>query len=459
MSVRDHLIKPSVNKMWRTIDYSFRWALGAFIIARIVFGLWSLAILYASPIVVQNLTLFGYSIVSAFDMRNSGTFFYLRDMQGTMLQFFPAPDHTLVDKQTGSHWDLVSGQALSGPLMGKVLQKAPIMPEQVFPYQGVKPYSWASLALWQRFDANWFLKIAERGYSLEDGSTAFFPLYPLLTRLVGILISNIFLASLIVSAISLVVALVLFQRVASDYGADVGSVKRALIYLLVFPSAFFLFAGYTEATYLAFVLGSFWFAKRRNWPMVAFMGAMAALTRGIGILLLLPLLYMWWTQEGQRLWRDALILQAIPLAALSYLVYTKLATFFSYQGQWHTEFSFPWQHFTEFVTLGLRHQLLPIDVFNLLITLLWGVLILFVWRKFPKELGLYSVLMLLTPLFGLNTGQPFVSMLRYVLVIFPVFILLGQWGKSAWINRLILYLSFPMALYFSAQFWMWGWVG
>ena len=35
---------------------------------------------------------------------------------------------------------------------------------------------------WERFDALWFLRIAEGGYRLRDGSAAFFPLYPLAIR-------------------------------------------------------------------------------------------------------------------------------------------------------------------------------------------------------------------------------------------------------------------------------------
>lgn len=452
-------VKGFLNGVAANKGHPLRWAFGMFLAARVLYGLWSLVILEISPLAIQNLMLFGQPIVSVFDLRISRAYLYNRKADEQLLRFFPSGDHLMADMQTGSRWDVGTGAAVSGAARGEKLQEASIATEQIFPYHGVQPYPSPWLALWQRFDANWFLKIAERGYSTNDGSTAFFPLYPLLTRLAGILMGNMFLASLMVSTISLILALILFQNVAGAYTADASSEKRALMYLLVFPSAFFLFSGYTESTYLAFVLSSFWFAKRRSWRIAAFTGAMAALTRGIGILLLPPLLYMWWTQDGQRRWRDALILQLIPFAALSYLGYTRLSTFSSYQRQWHTEFAIPWQHFTEFIALGMRHQLVPVDVFNMLVTLLGGALVFLVWQKLPKELGIYSILMFVAPLFSINTGQPFVSMSRYVLVIFPVFFLLGQWGKNIWINRLILYLSLPAALYFSAQFWLWGWVG
>jgi hypothetical protein len=50
-------------------------------------------------------------------------------------------------------------------------------------------------------------------------------------------------------------------------------------------------------------------------------------------------------------------------------------------------------------------------------------------------------------------------MARYVLEIFPAFLLLAIWGRSPWVNRLVLTLSLLGLLFFSAQFAIWGWVG
>ncbi len=41
------------------------------------------------------------------------------------------------------------------------------------------------LDAWQRWDADWFLRIAGEGYDPGNGSAAFFPLYPLLVRAVA----------------------------------------------------------------------------------------------------------------------------------------------------------------------------------------------------------------------------------------------------------------------------------
>jgi hypothetical protein len=86
-------------------------------------------------------------------------------------------------------------------------------------------------------------------------------------------------------------------------------------------------------------------------------------------------------------------------------------------------------------------------------------MVLAVWRVLPREYGLYALAMYLAPLFRMTTAQPLVSMDRYALAIFPVFVLWGVWGKHAWVNRAFVYLSFPLQLYLSAQFVLWGWVG
>ena len=57
-----------------------------------------------------------------------------------------------------------------------------------------------------------------------------------------------------------------------------------------------------------------------------------------------------------------------------------------------------------------------------------------------------------------TTLQPLVSMSRYVLVLFPAFMIWGRWGRNPRIQRLIIYSSVALLLYLSGQFAMWGWV-
>ncbi len=440
---------------WQNLDSSWRWALGGVLIAGFLLGLWSLVILQNIPLAIDNSFLGGEPIVSVFNLQTSEIFLYNRTVDDNLLSFRANGFSTIVDAQSGSQWDLASGLAVEGPLEGEVLKKSSISAEEIFPYHGVNPHQSSWIAIWQRFDTNWYLKIAERGYS-DDGSTAFFPIYPYLVRLFAFVVRDMVLASRLVTILALIASLGLFHRIATEY-TDQTVASRAVIYWLIFPTAFFLFASYTEAIFLLFILVSIFCARREKWILAAVFGLLAALTRIVGFTIFVPLLYMWWVQDRPRRWRNAFAFLLIPVGTGIYLFPTLQSSLLP--GQWHPRLVFPWEHFSELGLLITNHLVSSIDIFNTLVTILFGVLCLIIWRKMPLELGMYSIAMFISSLFRLNPGQPFVSMLRYVLVIFPAFILLGKWGEKSWVNRAIVYLSFPLALYFSAQFWLWGWVG
>jgi hypothetical protein len=142
---------------------------------------------------------------------------------------------------------------------------------------------------WERHDALWFLRIAADGYRADDGSGAFFPLYPLLTRAVGTALGGHWLlGAYVVSNVALVVALTVLYRLTERELSDLAA-RRTVLYLAVFPTAFFLYAPYTESLFLALVLGSLYAARRSAWLLAGGLGALAALTRSTGLLLVLPL--------------------------------------------------------------------------------------------------------------------------------------------------------------------------
>jgi len=81
-----------------------------------------------------------------------------------------------------------------------------------------------------------------------------------------------------------------------------------------------------------------------------------------------------------------------------------------------------------------------------------------VWRRFPTIYSLYMISLLLVTLMTYVEQRPLNSLSRYTLAFFPAFMVLGQLGRLPWVNRLILYPSLVLYLYFSGQFFLWGWV-
>ena len=57
-----------------------------------------------------------------------------------------------------------------------------------------------AFGVWQRWDACWYLRIAEFGYESGEPGTAFFPVYPIAIRLLGpLFLGNLTLAALVVT--------------------------------------------------------------------------------------------------------------------------------------------------------------------------------------------------------------------------------------------------------------------
>ena len=443
------------KKLLKKVPVAWRWPLGVFFISVLAIHLWAGVVYKVYPLSVNSTVLCGKPTLLLFDLRNSDAFFYENQVNGESLLFQADSKGNLIDTQSGSQWDPRTGRALSGKLEGQKLIRSDVATEEIYPYKNVLPHTSPFLAIWQRFDTNWYLKIAEKGYSDDDGSTAFFPLYPFLVRFLSFIIGDMVLASRLVSLLALLFALFFFYQVVDGYAGEAVA-KRALIYIVIFPSGFFLFASYTESLFLLLVLASFFCSRKQKWLIASLLGILAALTRAVGVLIFIPLFYIWYKQKRMHHWREAVVFFLLPLGAGIYLLPNM---FSSLETEWRARPVFPWEHFVELKMLISNDLLSSIDIFNMLITLLVGFLCLIMLKNLPLELSLYSLLMFGSPLFRLNAAQPFVSMLRYVLVIFPMFIFLGQWGEKAWANRLILYLSLPLSLYFSGQFWLWGWVG
>jgi len=332
------------------------------------------------------------------------------------------------------------------------------------PYQGVEPImgGWAELVLgvWQRFDTLWYLKIATHGYSPEDGSIVYFPLYPLLIRAGGkILLGNYLLAALIISNLAYVGLLFYLYRLTTSL-LEEETARRTVVYLAIFPTAFFFLAGYTESLFLLLTLAAFWYAHQKRWWLAGILGFLASLTRLQGVILILPLLYFYFKRERQV--RPALLaLFLIPLGSASFLLYQNslgASLLDVYQSHLHAQFVLPWDNIIATIQKILSPEGNYINVVNLIVTFLFLAMTIISFRALPLTYGLYMALTMFVLLWRRTTGQPLVSMSRYVLALFPAFIIWGRWGENPWVNRLIVYPSIALLILLCAQFAFWAWV-
>lgn len=144
------------------------------------------------------------------------------------------------------------------------------------------------VGVWQRWDACWYMKVATFGYEPDEDSANFWPLTPLLIRVVSPFVGGeVALAGLIVATIAYVLAIAgLLRLVGRDLGGPVA--RRTALLVSVAPGALFLLAPYTEAPFLALAVWAILAARERRWTLAIGAGFLAGITRIHGIFLVLP---------------------------------------------------------------------------------------------------------------------------------------------------------------------------
>jgi len=307
---------------------------------------------------------------------------------------------------------------------------------------------------WQRWDTEYYLNIAERGYRLDDGSTQFHPLNPWMGRVFGyVLGGNMLLGLLAASSVCGLLFLIGFERLAR-LDLSPGASHRAAVYLLHAPLAFVLFAPYTEALFLLSSVVVFLMARRRAWWMAGTAAGLAALTRQQGVFLLIPLAWELWEWSGRDWrkvlgnWRSAMSLALAPAGLLVWLVYRAVVladiAFDVYRPQtWiygllistgatrvipEQGFVVPWR------ALGAAFSSpRPTTVVDLILAgifvlmFVWGGRSL--WRLRPSYF-LYSAAVLLVS-FSYFTGsfQPYMGLPRHCFLAFPLFLPVASWAE------------------------------
>lgn len=242
--------KNTVALRWHSLDESWRYAITVFVIARILFGLWSLVVYTIQPVAIQNFELAGEPILSVFRVKDSQRYIYRREVNGVVLTFRPLGVDLIVDQQTGTIWNISTGRAVQGQFSSlKLVPAVKTKLQDIFPYFGSSPYPGSLLAMWQRFDANIYATIAEYGYGEISGDTHFPPFFPLLIALLIPVFGNAFLAGLFVSHVATLFLLKLLYDVFTEWGGlETG--KRAVLFFVIYPTFFFFFSAYSESVFI-----------------------------------------------------------------------------------------------------------------------------------------------------------------------------------------------------------------
>lgn len=310
------------------------------------------------------------------------------------------------------------------------------------------------LGPWLFWDASYYAQIADHGYTAADvevfesgggASVAFFPGYPLAVRAVSTLVGDTALALILVTFLSgLALSVVLHGWFAGRLAPDSARLATAATFL--FPWAFFLVAaGYSEALFVLSAVGAFALLDDDRPLAAGAVGAIASGTRFVGVALIVGLAVRAAERRGALSfegWRPRLelsrlqradagvLLSASGLGAfmvLSWVRYGQPLAFSTAQTGWN-QGAEPRTWFKLRLVDQILHNPDHFFVIRLVVqgavALIFAAAIPAVWRRFGAGYGTYTALALGLPMIG---SAAFASHGRFVLVLFPVFGVLGEW--------------------------------
>ncbi len=370
---------------------------------------------------------------------------------------------------------------LAGALIPSIWDPLPTTPGEI--------WSERLIGGWSRWDGEWYQKIATNGY-WSDEPVAFYPLYPHLMRWLGWALTlghpfpNMYLVTgLIISTVaSFAMAIWLYKLARFEYDGEIA--RLTLTYFLLFPTAFFLIAVYTESLFLALAIGAFYAARTNRWGMALFLTALTVLTKNQGVFVAIALLVEY-GQQREWNWRKLdrkLLYFGLPALAMGgWMLYNWLAfgnplAFLSAtQKYWYRYFSWPWATFRDGfsrlygvdetgTSLALNHQDYDAQLLDIIVTSCFLILIPVVIRvtrrnKLRLTYAVFFAFCLFQPLSAPRSISILTSLPRYLIVIFPVFFLLAKAGRRfPFFHRAYFFIGLPLLGLLVARFTLGYWV-
>ena len=312
-------------------------------------------------------------------------------------------------------------------------------------------------------DSLWIINIARGGYEQEPFNTniqhtwAYFPLYPLLLYLAANVTGDLALTGIVLSSGFFLLALILLHKTVTAFDYEPAIADRTVFYVAAFPTSYFFSLAQTESLFLLLTVGCFYAARRERWWLAGICGALASATRFAGVFLVIPLAVLYWqSYRGARsgsgvglerkrwtemkLKANAASLLLVPLGLLAFMIYLKRITgnalaFADIQVAWGHSAGMFWRPLLAYLSdparLSVRWDFRLLNFAAAVTALACGIVLL---KKREWSFGLYALVSILVPLSYQASLQ---SLARYVMVIFPVFMVLAMAGRSPRVDQII----------------------
>lgn len=323
------------------------------------------------------------------------------------------------------------------------------------------------LQLWNVWDAPHYLSIAQFGYQTKRDPAnfiVFLPLYPLLTAFFKIILLTDYLpaAYLVSFVFSIALSVLFYKLVQLDFSKKIAF--NSVILMLLFPTAFFLYIPYTESLFIFLCVTTFYLLRTRRFYFAFITVALAGFTRLNGLALLPAILLEIYTAEINRSKKIGYLIFGTLISLSGFFVYLLINYYF-----WGNFFQFSYFEKQNWYTTfdpfgsGLMSALSSIKYrkglegfmlsYGQITAFLFGLFFsVYTFWKVRKSYGIFML-----GVVGFSYSMSFwLSMPRYILSLFPIFIVLAIFSQNFLFKWLWLLFSIILLTLFGAVFIQYG---
>jgi len=312
-----------------------------------------------------------------------------------------------------------------------------------------------------RGDGGWYIAIAQKGYeqSAFDNERvhnwAFFPLFPLAIRMAAGLTGEYLLTAIALSNIFLFLALYVLHKTVLAFGYDQEIADRTVFYTSFFPAGYFFSLPWTTSLFLLTLTASFWAAKREKWWWAGTFAGLASATHYSGIFVFPSILILYWQSTRPLKFRaSAFGLLLAPAGLLAFMAYLYKVTgnafaFADAQSAWRVRWGLFLRPLYAFLISpfalaeGWNFRLLNFAAATMALTC--GFVLL---KRREPALAFFTLISVIIPLSTLTLE----AHARYVMVLFPVYIVLAIMGRSQIVDQVIRVIFISLLSLLSAFF-------
>jgi hypothetical protein len=318
--------------------------------------------------------------------------------------------------------------------------------------------------LFSRWDSGYYADIALKGYdNLITAKWEFFPGYPIIIGTLGRLFAlvthaqlllAIHFAGFIVSNLAFFVSVHYFYKLSMTVLSNASMAYESTILFAFYPAGVFFSAVYSDSFFLMLTIGSLYYWRVEKLGKSAVFGFLAALTRPVGILLILPFLYELLVKSSLRKKAVSYLPPAtIVLGYFGFMVYSLLMTgtpFANFEAEhmlWGVTLNVNGRLLSDFKELLTNHIIIP----YLIMSIVAMITSISIMRGSSKTaFNLYATCLLATYFFA-----PLDSFPRYSITLIPLYWVLSKWSENRYTKNLIYVMFFVLSIIGTGLFVNW----